>query len=151
MYYLCMNKSSDCSAPACIMRRIQLTRDKTQITSIHDLQCLCQELIAGTMVMPYCIRKRSECHLMNITLIWEDLSRDTTQFVSIHCLCNSLHGVNNQHGHVYLHERKAAKISFTHFTVALRQGDAVNHYLLHRWHKRYSWFIISSCWLPDIP
>lgn len=81
--------------------------------------------------MPYCIRKRSECHLMNITIIWEGLSRDLTQLVGIQCLSNSLHGVNNQHGHVYLCERKVAKISFIHFTVALRQGDVVNHHLLH--------------------
>lgn len=43
MCYLCMIKSSECSAPGCVMQRIPLTRDKTQITSIHDLQCLCQE------------------------------------------------------------------------------------------------------------
>lgn len=100
--------------------------------------------------MPYCMRKRSECHLMNISFIWEALSRDATQLVSVHCLSNSLHGVNNQHWHVYLHERKIAKMSFIHFTVALRQGDAVNNHLLHRWHKWYSWFIVSSYWLPDI-
>lgn len=150
MHYLCIIKSNSRSAPDSIMQRIQLTADKTQLTSTHDLQCLWQKLITRAMMMPYYFRNRSETLLMNITLIWEGLSRDTTQFASTYCLCNSLHEVNNRHGQYIYTEIKVANISFIHFIIALRQGDAVNHHLLHRCHKRWIWLIVFSYWLPDI-
>lgn len=131
MHYPCIVKSNAHSAPDCIMQRIQLSADKTQLTSTHDLQCLWQELITRTMMMPYYIRNRTETLLMSITLIWEDLSRDTTQLASIYCLCNLLHKVNNQNGHYIYTEIKVANITFIHLITALRQRHAVNHHLLH--------------------
>lgn len=150
MHYLCIIKSNSRSAPDSIMQRIQLTADKTQLTSTHDLQCLWQKLITRAMMMPYYFRNRSETLLMNITLIWEGLSRDTTQIASTYCLCNSLHEVNNRHGQYIYTEIKVANISFIHFIIALRQGDDVNHLLLHRCHKRWIWLIVFTYWLPDI-
>lgn len=39
MHYPSVMKSNARSAPDCIIQRIQLTADKTQLASTHDLQC----------------------------------------------------------------------------------------------------------------